>query len=132
MPAPSCAAKIRSRCGVDQLVYDGFINQEVGVCQERVTNPAVASTCHSDDVRAVGKAPERTSPDDRPRADRHHPHRTRHEALGSDILVVETAAGESRFANGLKTVSPLLRRALTGRHGRRVVDDGADAWLVEA
>jgi hypothetical protein len=49
-----------------------------------------------------------------------------------DILVVETAAGESRFANGFKTMSPLLRQALTERHGRRVVDDGADAWLVEA
>jgi hypothetical protein len=49
-----------------------------------------------------------------------------------DILVVETAAGESRFANGFKTMSPLLRQALTERHGRRVVDDDADAWLVEA
>ena len=38
----------------------------------------------------------------------------------------------SRFANGFKTMSPLLRQALTERHGRRVVDDGADAWLVEA
>jgi hypothetical protein len=46
--------------------------------------------------------------------------------------VVETAAGESRFANGFKTMSPLLRQALTERHGRKVVDDGADAWLVEA
>lgn len=49
-----------------------------------------------------------------------------------DILVVETAAGESRFANGFKTMSPLLRQAITERHGRRVVEDGADDWLVEA
>jgi hypothetical protein len=48
-----------------------------------------------------------------------------------DILVVETAAGESRFANGFKTMSPLLRRTITERHGRRVVDDGEDAWRVE-
>jgi hypothetical protein len=49
-----------------------------------------------------------------------------------DILVVETAAGESRFASGFKTMNPLLRQAITERHGRRVVDDGTDAWLVEA
>jgi hypothetical protein len=47
-----------------------------------------------------------------------------------DILVVETAAGESRFNTGFKTLSPLLRRALTDRHGRSVVDDGEDAWRV--
>lgn len=49
-----------------------------------------------------------------------------------DILGVETAGGESQFANGFKTMSPLLRQALTERHGRRVVDDGAEAWRVEA
>jgi hypothetical protein len=47
-----------------------------------------------------------------------------------DILVVESAAGESGFANGFKTLDPLLRRALTERHGRNVVDDGPDAWRV--
>jgi hypothetical protein len=47
-----------------------------------------------------------------------------------DILVIETAAGETRFANGYKEWSPLLRRALTERHGRTVTDDGADAWRV--
>jgi hypothetical protein len=47
-----------------------------------------------------------------------------------DILVVETPAGESRFASGFKTLNPLLRRVLTERHGRTVVDDGADAWRV--
>ena len=49
-----------------------------------------------------------------------------------DILVVETAAGESRFANGFKTLNPMLRRALSERHGRSVVDDDADAdaWRV--
>ena len=47
-----------------------------------------------------------------------------------DILVVETAAGESRFASGFKTLSPLLRRAVAERHGRNVVDDGEDAWRV--
>ena len=48
-----------------------------------------------------------------------------------DILVVETPAGESRFASGFKTLNPLLRRAVTERHGRSVVDDGADAWRVD-
>lgn len=47
-----------------------------------------------------------------------------------DILVIETAAGETRFATGFKEWSPLLRRALTERHGRTVVDEGADAWSV--
>jgi hypothetical protein len=47
-----------------------------------------------------------------------------------DILVIETRAGETRFANGFQAWSPLLRRALTERHGRTVVDDGADAWTV--
>jgi hypothetical protein len=47
-----------------------------------------------------------------------------------DILVVETAAGESRFAAGFKTLNPLLLRALSERHGRTVVDDGEDAWRV--
>jgi hypothetical protein len=47
-----------------------------------------------------------------------------------DILVVETVAGESRFNTGFKTLNPLLRRALTERHGRSVVDDGEDAWRV--
>jgi hypothetical protein len=47
-----------------------------------------------------------------------------------DILVVETAAGESRFNSGFKTLNPLLRRAITERHGRSVVDDGEDAWRV--
>jgi hypothetical protein len=48
-----------------------------------------------------------------------------------DILVIETAAGENRFSNGFKTMSPLLQRALTERHGRKVVDVGEDAWRVE-
>lgn len=47
-----------------------------------------------------------------------------------DILVIETRAGETRFASGFKEWSPLLRRALTERHGRTVVDEGADAWSV--
>lgn len=45
-----------------------------------------------------------------------------------DILVIETASGETRFANGFKAWSPLLRRALTERHGRTVAEDGSDAW----
>ena len=47
-----------------------------------------------------------------------------------DIIVVETAAGENRFANGFKVLSPLLRRVLAERHGRSVVEDGTDAWRV--
>lgn len=49
-----------------------------------------------------------------------------------DILVIETAAGETRFANGFKEWTPLLRRALTERHGRTVVDEGPDGWKVSA
>ena len=47
-----------------------------------------------------------------------------------DIVVIETTAGETRFANGFKAWSPLLRRAITERHGRTVVDEGPDAWTV--
>jgi len=47
-----------------------------------------------------------------------------------DILVIQTAAGETRFANGYNAWNPLLRRALTERHGRTVVDEGPDAWRV--
>ena len=47
-----------------------------------------------------------------------------------DILVIETVAGETRFANGFEAWNPLLRRALTERHGRTVVDEGPDAWKV--
>jgi len=49
-----------------------------------------------------------------------------------DILVIETAAGETRFSTGFKEWNPLLRRALTERHGRTVVDDGPDGWTVSA
>ncbi len=47
-----------------------------------------------------------------------------------DILVLETRSGETRFANGFKAWNPLLRRVLTERHGRTVVDEGPDAWSV--
>jgi hypothetical protein len=47
-----------------------------------------------------------------------------------DILVIETAAGETRFANGFKEWSPSLRRVLTERHGRTLADDGEDGWHV--
>jgi hypothetical protein len=49
-----------------------------------------------------------------------------------DILVIETAAGETRFANGFQAWNPLLRRVLTERHGRTVVDEGPDAWTVSS
>ena len=47
-----------------------------------------------------------------------------------DILVIETVTGETRFANGFKEWEPLLREALTRRHGRTVVDEGPDEWKV--
>jgi len=47
-----------------------------------------------------------------------------------DILVIEAGGEEYRFSEGYATLSPLLRRALTERHGRAVVDDGPDAWRV--
>jgi hypothetical protein len=47
-----------------------------------------------------------------------------------DILVIETASGETRFANGFQSWNPLLRRALTERHRRTVVDEGPDSWKV--
>jgi hypothetical protein len=47
-----------------------------------------------------------------------------------DILVIESASGEIRFANGFKEWAPLLREALTRRHGRTLVDDGSDGWTV--
>jgi hypothetical protein len=46
-----------------------------------------------------------------------------------DILIIETRAGETRLANGFKAWSPLLRRALTERHGKTVTD-GEDAFTV--
>ena len=47
-----------------------------------------------------------------------------------DILVLETAAGETRFASGFKAWNPLLRRVLSERHGRAIADEGPDAWTV--
>jgi hypothetical protein len=47
-----------------------------------------------------------------------------------DILVIEAGGGEHRFSEGYHTLGPLLRRALTERHDRTVVDDGPDAWRV--
>jgi hypothetical protein len=47
-----------------------------------------------------------------------------------DILVLETAAGETKFANGFKAWSPLLRRVLIERHGKTVADEGEDAFTV--
>lgn len=46
----------------------------------------------------------------------------RHEAGGS----------ERRLNDGFKKWDPLLRRVLAERHGRRVVEDGSDAWRAEA
>ncbi|MFN2593896.1 MAG: hypothetical protein ABR579_03280 [Actinomycetota bacterium] len=47
-----------------------------------------------------------------------------------DIIVIESASGATQFANGYKVWEPLLRRALTERHGRTVTEDGSDAWRV--
>jgi hypothetical protein len=49
-----------------------------------------------------------------------------------DILVIEAAGGDHQFAQGFKRLGPVLRRALTERHGRTVVDDGPAAWRVSA
>ena len=47
-----------------------------------------------------------------------------------DILVIETAAGQTQFANGWQAWNPLLKRALTERHGRKIEDEGPEAWKV--
>jgi len=47
-----------------------------------------------------------------------------------DILVIEGGGQQYRFANGLKAWNPLLRRALTERHGKAVADEGDDGWRV--
>ena len=47
-----------------------------------------------------------------------------------DIIVIEADGQEYRFAQGFKSWSPLLRRVLTERHGRTIVDDGGSAWRV--
>jgi hypothetical protein len=47
-----------------------------------------------------------------------------------DILVIESGGDEIRFANGFQAWNPLLRRALTERHGRTIEDDGPEAWKV--
>jgi hypothetical protein len=49
-----------------------------------------------------------------------------------DILVIEAGDEEHRFGEGFKTWSPVLRRALTERHGRTIMDDGPDNWRVTA
>jgi hypothetical protein len=47
-----------------------------------------------------------------------------------DILVIDAAGGEHRFSEGYATIAPVLRRAITERHGRTIQDDGAEAWRV--
>jgi hypothetical protein len=47
-----------------------------------------------------------------------------------DILIIEAEGEEHRFSEGYGLLSPLLRRALTERHGRVVIDDGPDTWRV--
>ena len=47
-----------------------------------------------------------------------------------DILVIETAEGETRFANGFQAWDPLLRRALTERHGRTIEEESSEALKV--
>jgi hypothetical protein len=49
-----------------------------------------------------------------------------------DIIVIEAGGHEFQFAQGFKSLSPILRRALTERHGKTVADDGDDAWRVSA
>jgi hypothetical protein len=47
-------------------------------------------------------------------------------------LVIEAGGSEHRLNDGFKKWDPLLRRILAERHGRRVVEDEADAWRAEA
>ncbi|MEA2477369.1 MAG: hypothetical protein QOC87_1568 [Actinomycetota bacterium] len=47
-----------------------------------------------------------------------------------DILVIEGPNGTIQFAQGYKTWEPLLRRALTERHDRTIVEDGSGSWKV--
>jgi hypothetical protein len=47
-----------------------------------------------------------------------------------DIIVVESSSGEARFSTGFKEWTPLLRRAITERHGRTVTDDGEEGFSV--
>ena len=48
-----------------------------------------------------------------------------------DILVIETGGDEVKFSEGYAALAPVLRRALTERHGRTIQDDGAGAWRVQ-
>ena len=41
-----------------------------------------------------------------------------------DILLIEANGQEHRFAQGFKQLAPVLRRVLTERHGKNVVEDG--------
>jgi len=50
----------------------------------------------------------------------------------NDILVIGVGATEHPFMGGFDTWDPLLRRLLTQRHGRTIVEDGPDAWTAQA
>jgi hypothetical protein len=50
--------------------------------------------------------------------------------FGQDRIRVRTSDGEYLFGQGWKAWGGLLRRALEAEHGRRIVDDGPDAWRV--
>jgi hypothetical protein len=49
-----------------------------------------------------------------------------------ELIVLSTPDGEHRFNEGYSAWAPLLRRALVERHGRTVVEEGDDAWRIEA
>jgi hypothetical protein len=47
-----------------------------------------------------------------------------------DILVIESGGDEHRFSEGYATIAPVLRRAITERHGQTIQDEGPEAWRV--
>ncbi len=47
-----------------------------------------------------------------------------------DMLVIEAGANECRFTGGFDAWDPLLRRLLTERFHRTIVDEGQDKWSV--
>jgi hypothetical protein len=47
-----------------------------------------------------------------------------------DMLVIQAGATECRFTGGFDAWDPLLRRVLTQRFHRTIVEEGQDNWSV--
>ena len=51
--------------------------------------------------------------------------------LGKDRILISTAQEQYLFSDGWKDWSPLLREQLASVHGRRIVEETPERWLIQ-